>query len=175
MRKVQTVLLVEDYAPLLKRWTRDLEQDGRRVLAATNSKTALELARNTRPDIAFVDLFLANENGVNLIRKLKELDPFLYTILISAHMSVAYAMAAVRAGADDVFYKPLSFKPMIACIEQGRPIKPDDESTTLDQLEWEHISRVLLDCDGNITHAAEKLGIYRQTLQRKLRKHTPRS
>jgi two-component system response regulator RegA len=172
---VNTVLLVEDYGPLLKRWARDLEQDGRRVLAAADGKTALEMARKTRPDIAFVDLFLANENGVNLIRKLKELDPFLYTVLVSAHLSVAYAIAGMRAGADDVFYKPLSFKPMIACVEQGQPLKPDDQSTTLDQLEWEHISRVLLDCEGNITHAADKLGIYRQTLQRKLRKHTPRS
>lgn len=163
---------------MLKKWARELQQAGKRVLAATDGDVALELARETRPDIAIVDLFLAHENGVNLIRRLKEQDVGLYAILVSAHLSVAYTMAAVRAGADDVCFKPVSFKQVIENIEMGEPREAEDDSdgpVTLDQLEWEHISRVLLDCDGNITHAAEKLGIYRQTLQRKLRKYTPRS
>jgi two-component system response regulator RegA len=39
----------------------------------------------------------------------------------------------------------------------------------LDRAAWEHIQRVLRECDGNITHAAKRLGIHRQALQRKLR------
>ncbi len=39
---------------------------------------------------------------------------------------------------------------------------------SLAQVEWEHIQRVLADCDGNISAAARKLGIHRRTLQRKL-------
>ena len=175
-REVSTVLLVEDFAPLLKRWSRELQHAGKRVLAAPNGDAALELVREVRPDVAIVDLFLAAENGVNVIRRLKEQDSGLYTILVSAHLSVAYAIAAVRAGADDVFFKPATLKYLIDCVEKGIMLEPDDEEVgpTLDQLEWEHISRALLDCEGNITRAAERLGIYRQTLQRKLRKHMPR-
>ena len=40
-------------------------------------------------------------------------------------------------------------------------------------LEWEHIQRVLADCGGNITHAAEALGILRRSLQRKLSRRPP--
>lgn len=174
-REVGTVLLVEDFAPLLKRWARELQHAGKRVLAAPNGDAALELVRDARPDVAIVDLFLSNENGVNVIRRLKEQDDGLYAILVSAHLSVAYAIAAVRAGADDVFFKPATLKYLIDCVENGIMLEPDeDDGPTLDQLEWEHISRVLLDCQGNITHAADRLGIYRQTLQRKLRKHMPR-
>ena len=172
--KVRTILIVEDHEPLLRRWARGLEQDGRRVLTATTGDAALEHVRKNRPDVVFVDLFLAKENGVEVIRRLKELDPFLYTVLISAHLSVAYALAALRAGADDVMFKPLSFKQTLTRIEQGLPLEEDPDNPTLEQIEWEHISRVLLDCEGNITHAAERLGIYRQTLQRKLRKYMPR-
>ena len=170
------MLLVEDFAPLLRRWVRELQHAGKRVLAASNGDTALELVREEQPDVAIVDLFLTSENGVNVIRRLREKDNELYAILVSAHLSVAYAIAAMRAGADDVIFKPGSVKHVIECVENGVEHEPEEGAAgpTLDQLEWEHISRVLLDCEGNITHAAERLGIYRQTLQRKLRKYMPR-
>jgi len=175
-KEVNTVLLVEDFAPLLRRWVRELQHAGKRVLAASNGDMALELIRDTKPDVAVVDLFLTSENGVNVIRRLREIDDSFYAILVSAHLSVAYAIAAMRAGADDVIFKPGSLRRVIECVEKGIENDPDNtEGPTLDQLEWEHISRVLLDCEGNITHAAERLGIYRQTLQRKLRKYMPRS
>jgi len=171
-------LLVEDFAPLLRKWVRELRHSGKRVLAASSGDAALALVRDERPDVAIVDLFLTSENGVNVIRELKEQDAGLYAVLVSDHLSVAYAIAGVRAGADDVCFKPGSVNHVIDCVERGiDPEQADEEGTgpTLQQLEWEHISRVLLDCEGNITHAAERLGIYRQTLQRKLRKYMPRS
>ena len=176
-REVQTILLVEDFAPLLRKWVRELQHTGKRVLAAANGDVALELVRAEHPDVAIVDLFLSTENGVEVIRKLKEQDTGVHAILVSAHLSVAYAIAGMRAGANDVCFKPGSIKHVIDCVERGiDPEEADVEGTgpTLEQLEWEHISRVLLDCEGNITHAAERLGIYRQTLQRKLRKYMPR-
>ena len=174
-KEVRTILLVEDFAPLLRRWVRELTHAGKRVLAAATGDAALELAHQAKPDVAVVDLFLTSENGINVIRRIREKDDNVYAVLVSAHLSVAYAIAAMRAGADDVIYKPGSLKHVIECIEKGIEHSPDEDfGPTLDQLEWEHISRVLLDCEGNITHAAERLGIYRQTLQRKLRKYMPR-
>jgi two-component system, response regulator RegA len=173
-RAVQTVLLVEDYGPLLKRWARDLETDGKLVLAAPDSATALELVQKVAPDVAIVDLFLGNENGVDVVRKLREHNQRCYTVLVSSHITVAYAMAAVKAGADDVFYKPESLRRLVNCIERGVSPEPDEQAPTLEQIEWEHISRVLLECEGNVTHAAKQLGIYRQTLQRKMRRQLTR-
>jgi two-component system response regulator RegA len=40
-------------------------------------------------------------------------------------------------------------------------------------VEWEHIQRILVDCDGNVSQAARVLGIHRRSLQRKLAKHSP--
>ena len=50
----------------------------------------------------------------------------------------------------------------------GSEALPDTPS--LARVEWEHIQRVLTDCEGNITKAAERLGIHRRSLQRKLAK-----
>jgi two-component system response regulator RegA len=39
----------------------------------------------------------------------------------------------------------------------------------LDRVHWEHLQRVLMECDWNVSEAARRLGIHRQSLQRKLR------
>ena len=49
---------------------------------------------------------------------------------------------------------------------EGAPV----QTPSLARVEWEHIQRVLTDCEGNITKAAERLGIHRRSLQRKLAK-----
>ena len=50
----------------------------------------------------------------------------------------------------------------------------DIDTPSLARAEWEHIQRVLADCDGNISESARRLGIHRRSLQRKLQKYPPR-
>lgn len=59
------------------------------------------------------------------------------------------------------------------------PRRPRHDETAADapslaRVEWEHIQRVLTDCDGNISEAARRLGLHRRSLQRKLGKVPPR-
>jgi two-component system response regulator RegA len=44
----------------------------------------------------------------------------------------------------------------------------------VDRLEWEHIQKVLAECEGNVSRAARLLGMHRRTLQRKLAKRPVR-
>jgi two-component system, response regulator RegA len=169
-RLIETVLLVDDYQPQLAMWARELESSGRIVATASTSAEAVRVAQEMRPGFAVVDLFLGAEDGLECVRELKRMLPDLFVVVVSSDMSVAYAMAAVRAGADDVLVKPLIVSELIRRIELGEAIDPARTSLTLDEVEWEHISRALLESGRNITQAAERLGIYRQTLQRKLRK-----
>ena len=57
--------------------------------------------------------------------------------------------------------------------EDDVPFAADDFAhvPSLARVEWEHIQRVLTDCSGNISQAAQKLGIHRRSLQRKLAKY----
>lgn len=169
-RPVQRVLIVDDYGPQLSAWKRELESEGRTVETALNKADAVARARELMPDVAIIDLYLGLDDGIECLRELKAIAPELFAVLVSADMSVAYAMAAVRAGADDVFVKPLVVNELVRRIEEGQSIDPMRTSLTLDEVEWEHINRALVESGKNITQAAERLGIYRQTLQRKLRK-----
>ncbi len=166
MGEPTTVLLVDDFEPQLNTWERDLRRHGKRVLKATSRCDAIRLARHARPDLAVVDYFLGSDNGLDVTRDLKRHDPSILVIVVSASMSVACAVAAMRAGADDAVAKPLLYRSIFERSE--RPTA--SPALTLADIEWEAITSTILECNGNISRAAERLGIYRQSLQRKLRK-----
>ena len=155
-------------------WSRELTADGRTPHCAASTAPALVAARTYRPQLAIVDLFLGTDDGLDCVRELKKVIPDLIVVVVSSDLSVAYAMAAVRAGADDVQVKPVIASHLVYRIERGQPADieraPQRKALTLEEVEWEHISRALLESNSNITQAAQRLGIYRQTLQRKLRK-----
>ena len=173
---VRKVVLVDDHEMYLKYCSREFVRAGVSVSSTPTLVGALEIVREERPDVAVVDLFLnPPESGLEVIRAIKEIDPNCFCILVSAHMSVAHALMGVRAGADDVFMKPFGARQVIARVERGVIDEPDPTTPTLHEVEWEHIARVLHDHAGNISQAAESLGIFRQSLQRKIQKYAPRA
>jgi two-component system, response regulator RegA len=61
-------------------------------------------------------------------------------------------------------------------LEEGTTPEPDiHETPSLERVEWEHINRVVADTKGNLSEAARRLGIYRQTLQRRLQRKPPKA
>jgi two-component system, response regulator RegA len=173
---VRKVVLVDDHEMYLKYCSRDFVRAGVAVASTHTRAGAIEIVRKERPDVAVIDLFLSPpESGLEVIRAIKKIDPRIFCILVSAHMSVSHALMGVRAGADDVFMKPFGARQVIARVERGVIDEPDPTTPTLHEVEWEHISRVLHDHQGNISQAAESLGIFRQSLQRKIQKYAPRA
>src|SRR6476620_10140331 len=104
-RRVKNVLLVDDHEMYLKYWTREFTRAGVAVVTARSQEKAVEAIAEETPDLAIVDLFLTPpESGIEVIKAIKVSDPEIFCALVSAHMSVSHAVAAVRAGADDVFF-----------------------------------------------------------------------
>jgi two-component system response regulator RegA len=80
----------------------------------------------------------------------------------------------MRKGAHLVLFKPVHPGEILRQLPPH--VEPTDQvcvTPTLARAEWEHIQRVLMDCKGNVSEAARRLGILRQSLQRRLRKHAP--
>jgi two-component system response regulator RegA len=172
-RSLNNVLVVDDDERTLGSWKRAARE--RNVVTASDAMTARQLASLERPDLAIVDLRLGNASGIDLIRELKRDLPDLMVVLCSGYLSVAAAVAATRAGADIVVFKPITFREIMQRIEQSADDADLEGTPTLARAEWEHIMRVLADCNGNVSMAARRLGIYRSSLQRRLRKYAPRS
>ena len=165
-----TVLVVDDDERTLAALARSLGHH-KTVFTTTTRAGATLIARRERPEIAIIDLRLGDESGLEIVRALKAAYPKMTVALMSGYLSVDATVMAVRAGADVVMAKPLTGRDILKRIDRG---PPDDVelgvTPTLAEAEKEHIARVLTDTNGNVSEAARRLGVYRSSLQRRLRK-----
>jgi len=175
----QSVLIVDDDEIFRSRLGRAFSNRGWESLLAGSLAEAISSATEYAPDLAIVDLRIGDENGLDLVRRLRDLDPTMYLIMLTGWGSIATAIEAVRGGADHYLSKPVDADQILAIYkapENGAAHLPAMASVpSLARVEWEHIQRVLTDCDGNISLAAKRLGLHRRSLQRKLSKYPPRT
>lgn len=168
LRAIRRILAIDEDPAALARYARGFGP-GRTVLAATDPAAARELAARAPCELAIVELRIQRESGLALARELKRAQPELVVALCSAYLSVESAVAAVRAGLDAVLFKPVTAREILRRLGAATD-GTEPEPETLEDAEREHIARVLADCRGNITIAARRLGIYRSSLQRRLRR-----
>jgi len=171
-----TVLVVDDDATFRTRLVRAFESRGYEARAAADGAAAIELARAESPEYAVVDLRMPGGSGLDVVRELKAIDQATNVVVLTGYGSIATALEAVRLGATHYLTKPADVDEILAAF--ARADRPADAPATVDhavpslaRAEWEHISRVLTDCGGNITQAARLLGLHRRSLQRKLAKY----
>jgi two-component system response regulator RegA len=169
-------MVVDDDERILTSWRRAAGLK-RTVYSAVDVATARTIVQQQPLDLAIVDLRIGATSGIDLVRELRDTNPQLAIALCSGYLSVDMTVAAVRAGADIIAFKPITFREILQRLDKdaAEPEESDlDETPSLARAEWEHIMRVLSDCDGNVSAAARRLGIYRSSLQRRLRKYAPR-
>lgn len=174
----QSVLIVDDDEVFRSRLGRAFSNRGWESLLAGSLAEAMSSAKEHAPDMAIIDLRIGDENGLDIVRKLRNMDPTMYLIMLTGWGSIATAIEAVRGGADHYLSKPVDADQILAIYkapDKGLTQFPAAENVpSLARVEWEHIQRVLTDCDGNISLAAKRLGLHRRSLQRKLSKYPPR-
>jgi two-component system response regulator AtoC len=108
MQKKSKVLIVDDEAIMrdsLRDWLTDAGYD---VLTAENSNQALEIIRQDKPAVAVIDLVLPGADGLELLKRAKQISPNIQVIMITAYSSVNTAIAAIKEGAYDYIEKPFS-------------------------------------------------------------------
>lgn len=172
-RAFRTILVVDDDERLLRAYSRTHPQ-AVTFFTAQDSATALALAGEHHPELVIVDLQLGKESGITLVRELRTSLPDACIVLVSGYGSIDTTVSAMRAGADDVVEKPVTLREIIFRVERELNDPTTFEPATLERAQWEHIQRVLGDTNGNISMAARKLGVYRTTLRRWLRKSAPK-
>ena len=175
-----TLLVVDDDEEFRPRLARAFEARGYEVWQANGPPEALRVAREHAPELALVDLRMPDGSGLDLVRDLLAIEPCTNVVVLTGYGSIATALEAVRRGATHYLTKPADVDEILAAFARKNlpsdadPPEVEVEAPSLARMEWEHIQRVLTDCHGNISHAAERLGIHRRSLQRKLSKYPVR-
>ncbi len=170
------VLLIEDDDGFRATLALALRRRGCEIQQAGSAPAGLALAEQGGIDGIVLDMRLGAEDGMKLIPGLRERLPQARLIVLTGYGSIPGALEAVRLGADDYLLKPAGADQLLSALQGRAAASPRPSATdvpSLARLEWEHIQRVLQDSGGNISHAAEALGIDRRTLQRKLGKLPP--
>ncbi|HWP48301.1 MAG TPA: sigma-54 dependent transcriptional regulator [Candidatus Limnocylindrales bacterium] len=102
-----TILVIEDEKMLAKSIQKFLSGYGYETLTAEDGELGLKLVREMRPDLVFLDMRLPKIEGMELLKKIKELDPSIYVIIITAYGSIESAVEAMKLGAYDYIRKPV--------------------------------------------------------------------
>jgi two-component system response regulator RegA len=171
-RSTPSVLLVEDDERFRERLGRALTARGCEVRSVASVEEALAAAAQESPELAVVDLKLPVGSGLDVVRGLHAIDPTTRIVVLTGYGSIATALESVKLGATHYLTKPVDADQVLAAFE-GKDVtqeSPTVEVPSLARVEWEHIQRILNDCDGNVSQAARLLGIHRRSLQRKLAK-----
>ncbi|MFT4626201.1 MAG: two-component system response regulator RegA [Myxococcota bacterium] len=177
MRSVKKLLVVDDDDAFRESMELEFQDRGYQVLTANDHRAALGLAAVHRPQYAVIDLRLGGERGLQVLSDLVERLPTIRAVVLTGYGSVATAVEAIKLGARHYLTKPCDPEAIEQAFhaDQGDPnVVVPERPPSLARHEREYIEYVLASTSGNISEAARRLGLHRQSLQRKLRKYPPR-
>jgi len=104
--KMATVLIVDDEKHICSMLSRLCGKEGLETVEAYEGDTALKMIMSQKPDVILVDFRMPGMNGMELLKRAKELDPDLPVVIITAYADIKGAVEAMRAGAHDYLAKP---------------------------------------------------------------------
>jgi two-component system, OmpR family, response regulator ResD len=113
-----TVLVVDDEPTITEVVARYLERAGYRTRVAADGPRAIEMATSQRPDLVLLDLMLPGLDGLEVMRRLRELDrDRIAVILLTAKGDESDRVIGLRLGADDYVVKPFSPAELVARVD----------------------------------------------------------
>jgi len=148
------------------------------MLAAPDESLEARLL-DARYDVVLLDMnFVAGERsgsaGLDTLDRIRSCDSTLAVVLMTAYGGVQLAVAALKRGAADFVLKPWHNEKLISTVAAAATAtraRREAEAQTLDQLEKGAIERALARAAGNISVAANSLGLSRPALYRRMSKH----
>ena len=174
------ILIVDDDRSLRMSIGLMLKTGGFESMEASNEADALAIVRSEHPDLMILDMNLSltttGDDGIELLRKIRILAPDVPVILITAWGTIKLAVDGIQHGAVDFVTKPWSNRDFMAKIrkaldDSAKAKQKAAEVPTLEATERETITKAVDRCDGNLSKAAELLGITRQALYRRIEKY----
>ncbi|MCE3014547.1 MAG: response regulator [Pirellula sp.] len=114
------ILIVEDdesQLALIRLFLQKQIEGAVQITGTTNSQQAIGLAVSNRVDICITDLDMPDRNGIELLKILKETNPLILVIVITAIASVNALKSSLAFGADDFLRKPLQWKSLVDSVQ----------------------------------------------------------
>src|SRR3989442_12090301 len=117
--KTRRVLVVDDEPDMVENCARILRRAGYECLTTSDPREALALVESEGPDLLLTDLKMPGMDGMELLRRAREVDPALPVILITAFATIESAVAAIKDGAFDYLPKNFSVDQLRVAVQRG--------------------------------------------------------
>ena len=104
---MQKILVIDDEKPTLMMFRLTLSAQGYDVFTAENGQEGLEVFSRERPPIVLTDIKMPGMNGVEVLKRIKAIDPATQVIVITGHGDMDLAIQALNLDAADFINKPV--------------------------------------------------------------------
>jgi two-component system nitrogen regulation response regulator NtrX len=105
-----SILIVDDEEAILTSLSSILQDEGYEVVVAKNGAEALRIYTMDPPDLMLLDIWMPEMDGMETLRRVRELVPTAQVMMMSGHGSIETAVKAIKLGAYDYIEKPLSLE-----------------------------------------------------------------
>ena len=113
-KKMETILIIEDDATMMRGLKDNFEYRGYRVLTATDGEQGLDAALGQKPDLVVLDIMLPKINGYEVCRLIRKEGLEMPIIMLTAKGEESDIVLGLNLGADDYVTKPFSIKELLA-------------------------------------------------------------
>ncbi len=148
-----SILIIDDEPNLRRSLGLILQRAGYIITTASNATEALHLLQAGAYDLAFLDIKLPDQNGIQLLPKIRELYPEMPILILTAHATLETAIGAVRLGARDYLLKPVDPESILSrvadILKEAKPKRRREITSQLQTLLSE-----LQSMDGKESQAA---------------------
>ncbi len=152
-----TVLVVDDEPVLAEMVSMALRYEGWNIATAGDGSSAIATARAERPDVVVLDVMLPDMSGLDVLQKLRQENPRLPVLLLTAKDAVEDRIAGLTAGGDDYVTKPFSIEEVVLRL---RALLRRTGVTTVDSGAQAVVGDLVLDEDSHeVTRAGEPISL----------------
>lgn len=112
------ILIVDDEGSIRKTLEDVLRDEGYAPHSVSDGQSALDLIGEQRPGLVLLDIWMPGLDGLETLRRIKEICPDLPVIMISGHATIATAVQATRMGAADFIEKPFDLEHTLNLVKR---------------------------------------------------------
>ncbi|MFN4895377.1 MAG: UDP-3-O-acyl-N-acetylglucosamine deacetylase [Pseudomonadota bacterium] len=131
------VLVVDDEASIRRSLEGILRDEGMAVIEAADGASAIAMLIQHKPALVLLDIWMPGIDGLETLKKIKEISPGTPVVMISGHATISTAVAATRLGAADFLEKPLGLASTIQVVR--RVLEQSHTTAAASNPTWETI------------------------------------
>lgn len=116
---IPRILVIDDEEKMCWALERALSHEGYQVVTATRGLQGVKLAQETEPSMVILDLKMPDIDGIEVLKRIKKINPHIPVIMITAHGTIDTAIEAMKIGAKDYITKPFKLEEIKLQIKQA--------------------------------------------------------